>query len=440
MLKRKNLYLFISLLLFSCLSSAYAGSGPNLRGLEKEEKRGLDPARNTASAVLYVPKQLLNGMLYGTAETADYTTDPEFIRKVKDILYLYKRKLAWFPVLDYASGFRPSYGAGLYYKEKNFRSIFLGSLHDANHWELRARSSYIHNLDNFSWKTSLGGVLERKDDNRFYGIGADPKNDPRNRFLADADYGVFTAEKRRIEWKTRFSNTDNRWKFGYMGYYQRQDFEEQGRGNKDMRDIMDLTLVPGFQTNAPVTQIYDELFLILDTRNKKKIIAPGFHGEIFSGIANGLGNNESDFIRAGMDAAVFIPTIREDRVIIPRVVTNIIEEVDHQPIPFSEYTRHSSFRGISSREWVANDNASIVPSLEYQWPLSHFLSGHLFADYLATGKNLGKLEWDNGLWAAGFGVDFHYFDREFCRLQFAGGSQGFQVTVTIGNPLQKNAR
>ena len=68
------------------------------------------------------------------------------------------------------------------------------------------------------------------------------------------------------------------------------------------------------------------------------------------------------------------------------------------------------------------------------------LTGHIFVDVLAVGSSPGHIQFDEALWASGFGIDFHYFDREFGRVQVAGGSEGLQVKVSFGGALRKNKR
>ena len=107
------LILSVSLLYTPPLWAASKGE-INIRGIEREEKHITDLDRQGATALLYLPKQFLNGTLWGIGKTASVVSDPEFIEKVEDILYIYERKLAWFPIVDYNSGFRPGYGVGLY--------------------------------------------------------------------------------------------------------------------------------------------------------------------------------------------------------------------------------------------------------------------------------------------------------------------------------------
>lgn len=431
--------LFLSFFLFFAVAAA-AFAKDSIRVTEKNERYPGDSARTAAAGALYVPRQAVKGIFTGVAKTASELSDPDFIRRVKDILYLYKRDLMWFPILDYNSGFRPSSGAGLYYKKSQFKALLKGAIYDSELWSTSLKVSHRHTFDNsMQWDNSLLGIMEKQDDLRFYGFGADPKNDSRNNFLSNQDYGTFSQDRRKLQWTSSLYPKES-WGFTYTGYFQRRAFQDHGRGNDDLRNVFDSASIPGFTVNAPVSQLYNEGSLHVDTRDQKKIISPGFRGEVYSGIATGLGKNKTELYRVGGDAAAFLPVMGRDRVLVPRAMLDVVENFDGEDIPFSEYPRQRTFRGVSEREWIRTDRVSFVPSLEYQWPLSHLFTGSLFFDYMAVGESLGSIGWNNGLWAAGGGINLHYLKHELGRIELAGGSEGVQLSISFGRPLRSNAR
>lgn len=431
---------FCFILLVLTLSLPLSAHAENLRNLTQENRQLSDSSREILTALVYLPKQVFNGTLYAGAKTAGYVSDPEFIEMVEDILYLYQRKLMWFPVLGYSSGLRPEYGAGLLYRDGAFNTLTRYSMHDADHWSMDFKTSYEQYLGRMGWKATLKGMLKKHDDYRYYGIGGDPEDDARNRFTASDDEGVFTEETKHLQWETSLFHPTRDWKVEYMGFYQRRGFESSGRGNKDLRNEFDLTRIPGFINDAPVEQIYQEVNLTIDTRDHKKIISKGFRGQIYGGISNGIGRNSSDFIRGGFDAAGYIPLWRENRILAPRIVYDQAGSIDGKTIPFTEYPRHPTFRGVSSRHLLHMEKASSVLTLEYQWPISHMLTGHLFTDYLVAGSSAGSFQWKEARWAGGAGFGLHYLNKEFARLELAGGNEGFQMTFRTGLPQPSNKR
>lgn len=432
---------FFSLFLFYfCVSSVHAAyeKEVSLRGIERAESRYLDPLRTTVAGVTYVPRKVLDGTLYLTGRTAAELSDKDFIRRVKDILYFYDKKFMWYPIVEFNSGFRTSYGAGLNFKNKDLRINSKAVLHDSNYYSYSSKVKYHLSFSNVEWDNSVLGVIEKKDDRRFYGIGADPKNDPRNTFVGNHDYGIYTENRRKIQWESSVYKPGKSIGVSYLGYYQRRGFLDHGSGNNDVREVFDHSRIPGF--DAPVRQIYNELSLKVDTRDQKAVLSPGFRSEVYSGISAGLGKHNANLFRTGFDAAGFIPVIRRNRLIIPRVNADLVESMNDVPIPFSEYPRQHTFRGVSSREIIRSDRISLVPSLEYKWPLSHMFNAHIFFDTLFVGPRVGSIRWNDGIWATGVGLDLHYFKHELGRLELAGGSEGFQARFTIGKPLQTNHR
>lgn len=418
-------------------SAAYENE-TSLRGIVAEDSDFLTPVTTALSVITYVPLKIIDGSLYAGGHTAAYLSDEDFIRKVKDILYLYEDRLLWFPMVSYASGFRPAYGGGLYYKGDSWTALGRAEIHDSNYWSYSLKSTYVRPVRWGEWKNTLMAVTEQKDDRRFYGLGADPRDDHRNTFIGEHDYGVYTETRKKLQWSSSVYTPPKTFGVTYLGYLQRRSFEDHGHDNNDVREVFDHTRIPGF--DAPVKQLYNELSAVWDTRDEKHMLSPGFRSEIYSGLSAGLGKHNANLFRTGFDAAGFIPTIKEDRLIVPRLVTDMVENINDDPIPFSEYPRHQTFRGTSSREIIRSERVSLVPSLEYQWPISHALAGHLFYDMLFVGPDAGSIRWHEGLWAAGIGVDFHYFSRELGRAELAFGSEGFQASITFGSPLRTNHR
>lgn len=442
-MKKIIVYLFVSTFFLSpdLLLADEVSSLTNTRGVLREESYSSDVPRSLLSAGLYLPKQALNVGIYGVGKVVKTVSDEEFIETVKDILYLYERDLLWFPVVDYASGFRPEYGAGLYYTNGKLKSLARFSVHDSDYWDYFLKTSYKISLDRVFVESYVLGRLEKKDDLRYHGIGGDPEDDPRNRFisLTDQDYGVFTQERKKIEWGTSVYAPSKLWQLKYMGFYERRNFENSGVGHNDLEDVFDLTSIPGF-TEGPLAQIYNEISFAMDTRNNKKLISPGLRAEGYYGLSAGLRNNDADVWKTGVDLMGFIPVYKENRVLVPRIMLDYVGDLGNSYVPFTEFTRHKTFRGTSDRDWVRSDRASAMYSLEYQWPLTHNLAGHLFVDYVAVGRNFGSLDWDDGIWAAGAGFDLRVYSREIGRLQFSGGSEGFQFKFTVGKPFAKNTR
>jgi len=409
------------------------------RGLVDDELRARSLPQSALAGLFLLPRYVTDGTLYGMERTAAYVSNPDFVRKVKDILYIIEPDLMWYPVVDYASGFRPTYGAGLRYKKGPFDFKVSGNAYDSELWSLGFESKYRFYTSGGMLVFKLGGLLEHKDDLRFSGFGGDPKNDPRNAFFSDEDQGTFSQDKRKIEWRLSYEHA-GALNLHYSGLIQRRSFKPFGDDDDDLREVFELSLIPGLTAGTPVSETYHELAVEVDTRQNRELVTPGFRTEVYSGISAGLGENESNTLRVGADVSGYIKTFHKDRLLIPRLSVDIVEDLNDEPIPFSNYPRQQIFRGVSSREWIRMDEVSTVLSLEYQWRISPIFSAHVFYDYLAVGKTLSSIQWDDGPWAVGAGLDFHYRSKEWARVELAAGSEGFQAKLSIGMPVRSNAR
>ena len=125
--------------------------------------------------------------------------------------------------------------------------------------------------------------------------------------------------------------------------------------------------------------------------------------------------------------------LRRNRLLVPRLIFDMVEELnDRSEIAFVEYPRHLEFRGASSKTLLRSDKYKLQTSLEYQWPLTHYLNGHLFVDYLTVAPNPGRFYSGSSPWAAGFGIDFHTSFSEVGRLIISHGSEGLFIKVDVG--------
>ena len=137
-----KLSFYAALLIVVIFSPQVFAEQNNARGVVSEESYAFDGLRRTADAGLYVPRQILNGSLYAVGKTAAALSDPDFIERVEDILWIYERDLAWFPVVDYASHARFVYGGGIYYHRENVKFLSIASGYDSNYWSFDSKISY----------------------------------------------------------------------------------------------------------------------------------------------------------------------------------------------------------------------------------------------------------------------------------------------------------
>jgi len=221
-------------------------------------------------------------------------------------------------------------------------------------------------------------------------------------------------------------------------YYFRK-IEDAFEGSNYVSESFELENLSGFQHQ--ITQFYNEFSVRYEPRDENSYIDSGIRIETYSGLSIGLNKDNSRFFRGGFDVMFSLPVIQGNRTVISRIVLDMVKNLEpNVQLPFSEYPRQPSFRGVSGRKIFRTDNYSIIPSIEYQWPVSFNLGGHLFLDYLLVSDNMVNFSNQNPPWVFGFGIDFHGIDAELARMQVAYGSEGFRFLLSVGTDSLFNDR
>ncbi len=414
-----------------------------LRGLEKDRPERFAPLRTAANVLLFVPRTVFSGVLYTTGYGPHLIDDSEFVERFESFLYFYQKQIGWYPVAAFSSGTSLAYGAGVFYRQKPFGISAGGYYHSSNLWKAKIKLLNAYRIGRSVLQFNLSGSILTRDDYKFHGFGADPARDSRNQFQNDSPYGIYLQRLGRLQLIVGFRPSDN-WQFFYSGFYQERKIENPGDDDPaNIRNVFDLSQIPGIAPGGPTIgkQLYNELSARFDTRAYQGQLSPGVLVEGYLGFSQGVGGDRSRFARAGGLAALFIPVIKHNRLITPRVVLDVIDNRnDGAPISFAEYPRQPTFRGISSKQLLRTDNVSLVSSLEYKWPLTFNVGGHLFVDYLFAGDSIDKLTFRQAPYAIGFGFDVHGEDSELARISVAGGSEGLRFKLTVGLSGYSTAR
>ncbi len=408
-----------------------------LRGLEKDRKDYTAPFRTAANILVFVPRTIFSGVLYTTGYGPHLIDDSNFIEKFDDFFYLYQKKIGWYPVFDFSSGSPLAYGATVFYRQKPFGISAGGYYANQSLWKAKVRLLEAFRVGHSVVQFNLSGSILTRDDYKFHGFGADPENDSRNAFRPDRndDFGIYQQRLSRMLLVIGLRPT-SRWQFFYTGFYQERKIENPVSPDPDnIGNTFDINSIPGIRSGKPNIgkQVYNEISVRFDTRRYRGQISPGVRLEGYLGVSEGIGSDKSRFTRAGGSAALFLPVIKRNRLIVPRVVYDMIDNRnDDVPISFAEYPRQPTFRGASRKRLLRTDEISVVPSVEYQWPLTFNVGGHLFVDYLMVSNSIDKLTFRNAPYAIGFGFDVHSEDSELARFTFSGGSEGIRIQFTVG--------
>jgi len=418
-----------------------------LRGLEQEKETDRAKLRKFANKLLAIPRYTVDALFLTTGFGAYLFDDVEsrFVERIEDFLYLYQRKLSWYPAVLYSSGAGLSYGATVAYRQKPFKADVGGYYGGGEFWESTAKCTYDFSAGDMDWQIYLAGNIKKRSNYRYYGFGADPENDSRNMFSPDAvkDFGIYAQQRSRLLLNLSM-RPSRELRFSYTGFYQERKLMVPGDEDEANIDrTFDLSLLPGMTRGTETTgrQFYNEIAFRYDTRKYPRQIDPGFRAEGYGGLSRGIRGDESRFLRWGCDLALYLPVIKRNRILVPRIVLDTIHNLnDDLEISFADYPRQPSFRGTNRLSIFRTDDISLIPSLEYQWPVSYNLRGHVFIDYLLVSEAFGDLSFSKAPYAYGFALDLHSVSRELARVTLVNGSEGFRFLFTLGLPRQGGDR
>ncbi|MFC1509011.1 hypothetical protein ACFL60_04895 [Candidatus Omnitrophota bacterium] len=416
----------------------------HMRGLEQKKSFGDETLRSVTNNVLYIPRKIVRGVFVSAGHGAYLIDESKIIDKASDFIYLYERRIGWYPVIAYSASSGIAGGAKLFYNNMPIGSSLGGYYGQNGLWQVKFNAVHSGLLGKYVWRLKFTGKIKNRENLKFYGIGSNPENDSRNAYNPgrEEDYGLFAQRLSRLQLVSGIRPAEH-WELFYTVFYQKRDLSvPDDNDNENIDKTFDVTLIPGIQNGAGTDRlVYNEIAARYDTRRYRGQISPGVRVEGYVGISEGVGNSTSRFLRSGLDTAFYIPVIKKNRLIVPRIVFDTVENIhDEADVTFTDYPRQPSFRGTSSRSLLRNDNISVVPSLEYQWPLSFSIRGHVFMDYLLVSDTFESLTFSQAPYAYGFGVDFHGFENELARITVSHGSEGVRVQLTVGLKGHDNDR
>jgi len=306
------------------------------------------------------------------------------------------------------------------------RSTLYGGTGEPYRWQLHA--NMLHRLDDDMW---------------FYGVGKTPKEDLRSHFLdqTNEEKGKFHQRKSRFLLLAGLRTSRNIEWFGFTQYLIREVYNPPKSSSPEVRlgSVFDLGILPGaFGQNH---QIYNELMFRYDNRLAIWEMDAAFSLESYIGHVQGVTNDNRRLLRSGFDFTAFIPSLRKNWHLVPRIVLNRVYNLDSEAeINFYDYSRHPAFRGVTSRSLYRSENYTMVSSAEHRWELIDKLTITLFYDILYVGHDLEEFTFDNAPWAFGSSLILHGRNEELAKLQLATGTAGIRALIKIGIPTDKNHR
>ncbi|MFQ5599946.1 MAG: hypothetical protein ACE5G2_05265 [Candidatus Krumholzibacteriia bacterium] len=421
-------------------SSAPDTSRTGVRGLEQERHETGDLARSLVDAVLYLPRVTLNGFLYSTRFGVSVSQDPRVIERAKDI-FLFTDHDGFYPRAALSAESFPALGINLFHRGKRLGGVLGAAYSNDRFWTTSAHLAYQSRWGERVVKLALAGEIEVEDDRILHGIGASPRIDPRSFFLPEAaeESARYLQRQEKLELVLGLRTASNIEIF-FDSMYRRRKPTSPPEGSDRLDAVFDVAGLPG--AGSRDEQVYSEVSLRFQTRRYRGTPSPGLRVDGYAGVSHGVGEHKGRLLRSGGDLAVFFPVIKRNRLIVLRGTVDMVENLtDEVPISFADYPRHLTFRGVSStRTILRTDEWVLVPSLGYQWPLAHSLSGQLFVDGLLVAHSLDRLSTRDAPWATGLALELHTRHHVFGRILLAGGSEGARVGLDVGSSITRNDR
>jgi len=334
------------------------------------------------------------------------------------------------PELQYATGFIPSIGLGLFYR----RLRDPGSAVTAR---VRAGSTDVWHVEaGLQGPTWLGlsvfGMWDRRDDRIFAGIGVQPIDDPNVKARYGGDIykvetmwvaprgGPFVLELRAGAEGRNYHSNDVRGGPSVAVAYGAPPETCAALGVPS--PCTDPAQVPGFYGGRRL--LYQRARVALDLRRNgrdRSGVELGLDGMFVQGIIN----DPSRHVRTVFDAVTAIGGV--DRVLFLRFAAAVVQPVGHAPVPFDEMISPTGAlwnRGLP--DGLLRDRSGVAGTAEYRWLISSAIDASLFVDESAVAS-----AWFAGLAPEDFrtsvGVGVRYYRPGSARYWDYPLQQGVQI-------------
>jgi hypothetical protein len=350
--------------------------------------------------VLFVPKLVLNLIMYPFKGALWLINEYNLIEEVEDLLYNDERTAAILPLVIFLPG------QGLRLGLTAFHDDIFGN------GEQGAISGKWAGADTQSYELSLEGDTfggsrlwletkvryELEPGLYFSGIGIPQGEIVDTRFSQDRLLG-------KLRLGTTYGDLGERFKIGGAFSYNHRRFDaakKLGAGDRSIEQVYDTTLLSGFENGVDIFELTAEL--VLDYRDRAGFTSNGFYLEAFGG---GAPNQSDDFhyFHYGAEAIAYINLYKRTRVLVLRAVVEAVEG-EYQNIPFSELPRLGGadrLRGYHIDSF--RDEKALLGSVEYHYPIHRNLAGELFFDIGTVARNYDELfQGGTDDWKIGYGA------------------------------------
>ncbi|MCB2200127.1 hypothetical protein KQI63_12020 [bacterium] len=385
--------------------------------------------------MLYVSRQLYKGVLlafdYGVT-----AVEPERIIQLKDYFDLPESPWGWYPIVVGTSYYRVKLGSKVYYRSKTFGGSVSGAIAGMDKWTSRVRFTLRDASERQVRQVNLTLSRRQDDDMQFYGIGSNPRRDPRSHFKPGTkeEYGIFHQDFQQAQLIFGLRASEYL-EFRGTWVLQKRRLFLTGGDERALIRVFEVGDLEG--THGNVQDLYQEIAIRFD--NTSGLEGRGAALEVYGGIVNGIGDDRR-FLRYGFDVHKYM-RIFGNHYFVPRIVTNIVRPYNSSnPLNFTDYPRHPTFRAASDRKFVRSDNIVLVPALDIHNRLTNSLTGRVFVDYLLATPSIDQLQPGGGMIGVGAGLVVYTRYTDVAGLIVSYSELGPRISLFIGTEPNRNER
>ncbi len=354
--------------------------------------------------------------------------------------------LGMYPLFDLTSGTRARFGAGVFYRRQAFYSTVSILRHDSRK-QVISGTVLLNGGEEYQprrWQAAVNLIEYRDDDLWFYGVGSDPREDPRSLFRPDTDQQRANFYQKKQQATLCFGIATTPKQEWYITSYL------SGKKIRDGDDVpMEEWISRVFQTERlqgfghTWWQWYAELAWHYDSRGPRSPRCASWETELYAGYAKGVGNTSEQLLRSGCNLAASLPLPLAPVCVQPRLLVNQVHNLrPGYPMAFTDYPRHPTFRGIATRYLLRNDEIILLPSFDLVTSLHPNIRAGSFVDGLFAGQReeLPRMTLRHAPWCVGMYSIVSFKNSDLGGVQAAYGSEGLRFMLWLGTLQDLNDR
>jgi len=397
------------------------------------------PARRAAQVVLAPPRTVARLAFIPVVEATAVVERRSLIPWMTALTTSDDGKVGLRPQLQYATGFIPSIGLGMFYRRFPDPGSEVAARFRVGSTDVWRVEGGLHGP---AWLgLSVGGMWDRRDDRIFAGIGVQPVDAPN----VKARYGgdIYKVEATWAAPRARLVSFQLR-----AGAEGRNYHSNDVRGGPSVADAYgaspqtcaalgvpspctDPAQMPGFYGGRRL--LYQRARVALDLRpggRDRSGVEIGLDGTYVQGIIN----DRSRHVRTVFDAVGTIGGT--DRALLLRFAAGVVQPVGNAPVPFDEMISPTGAlwnRGLL--DGLLRDRSGVAGTAEYRWLISSALDASLFIDESAVAS-----AWFAGLAPDAFrtsvGVGLRFYRRGLPRYWDDSPEGGLQLAFSRGQGVR----